>query len=325
MDKYEAAVVALVEGGPIDVEVWREVARSSPSTFHVWANIFSQLQQDEILEECYTNPQFRSFYNGDRSYINRNIEKLSELTFPDIKEMETFERPFEAETTAKAFADYAVRNRLPEDINYYHRQALLSNFPLQQARFILALGISKAGSVPVEAMGYVLEMMPYEAGAVSTVLSVYTEKYLRSLRIREFKDPFMGYVFGSEKLAERLDSTYHRRYGYLSILNVRNSRWTKSFQNWLLRHSSFDIPPLTYMDSVELIRDMEELDDDFFTERRLKTFDRLLRFIPGVRLRLPPETNLRFKEMFLVGRDGGYDNIKRCIVDGRKVFDRTNL
>lgn len=319
-DRYESAVLSLVNGWPVDVEVWREVAFASPSTFHIWANAFSQLQVDEIIEVCMLNADFRQYYTGDRTLLWNSVEKFPNYILEDFlnaNEIPAFSDREAAERFTRWYKKLWANSRPPTS----EALRLLSNFPdLQVVPLVEHSSYQRIDFTvtPVVLEAY-LEQSHFEADKAAWILGTYSVDQLRGLRPKQFKDPITAWLFGSAKMLEKLSGTSYRRLGYLALLNVRSDDWARFFQLWLTRHGVFDDKILEYFRDVEFTRDLKHLDDEFFTEPRLATFDNLLSCLPGVRLRMPPLLSIRFKEMFLVN-SGNYENIQRCVADGRKLF-----
>lgn len=319
MTNYEDALVRLV-AGEVDVETWREVAAAAPSTFYKWANRFEGLRDEAILTACWQDRVFREKLK-DQQIVTDNIEKFSKFSMDDFKEI----------TKMQPFSDHHVADRLLEfaAANYRFNEVeglrLLSNYPKKQVELLLAmrkmtgLESSEVRLSPEHAVSFI-EKAYYKAPIVTWLLS-YPPEEIRQWAPEEVQDPVMGYIFGGAKIVAKLNRTPFRKFGYLSLLNVRDPDWAKSFQLWLNRHGRFDVNLIQNFEAVSLTRDLSELDDEFFTNRRLGTLNSLLRLVPGIKLRVPPILSLKFKELFLCGMDGEYDNIRKCVIDGIKAFD----
>jgi hypothetical protein len=319
MTKYEDALVRLV-AGDIDVETWREVAAAAPSTFYKWANRFEGLRNESILTACWQDPQFRRRLK-DRTIIRDNVEKFEKFTledFDDIAQMKPFTDHLAADQL-RAFAKGSYRFDEVEGLR------LLSKYPKKQVKLLLAMRQAKGMTrsevrLSPEHVVSFIEQAYYKAPIVTWLLS-YPPEEIQQWAPKEVLDPVMGYIFGGPKIVAKLNKTPFRKFGYLSLLNVRDPDWAQSFQLWLNRHGRYDKKLVQNFRTVSLTRDLGDLDDEFFTDRRLGTLDGLLRHVPGIRLRVPPILSLKFKELFLCGMDGEYDNIRRCVIDGIKAFD----
>lgn len=319
MTNYEDALVRLV-AGEVDVETWREVAAAAPSTFYKWANRFEGLRDESVLTACWQDHVFRGKLK-DQQIIIDNIEKFSAFSIDDFKEI-TKMKPFSDHRAADQLLKFAESRWRFDEVEGLR---LLSNYPKKQVKLLLAMrnpgGIvrSEVHLSPEHVVSFI-EKAYYKAPIVTWLLS-YPPEEIQQWVPKETLDPVMGYIFGGAKIVAKLNRTPFRKFGYLSLLNVRDPDWAKSFQLWLNRHGRFDVRLIQNFQAVSLTRDLSELDDEFFTDRRLGTLDSLLRHVPGIKLRVPPILSLKFKELFLCGMDGEYDNIRRCVIDGIKAFD----
>jgi hypothetical protein len=329
-DRFERAVVALA-AGELDTDVWRTVAKANPLTFHVWANQFKLLQCKKVISACWYDPKFRDSYKG-RQLISDNIEKFHEnYTHTDFKAhsgMKPFTSRRAAEALVKKRGEYSYSTSFEFEPDYARVFELVGNFEDLQLQTLKIAGNSCdfrrswVQASPTVAKTYIENTM-YQSSVVKWLLQNHPMDAIRAWAPRKVQDPVMGYIFGGPNIIKQLDQhDEFRHLGYLSILNVSDDNWTDSFKVWWTRHGQFDKNLVEQFSSITLVRDLDDLGDEFFTDRRLRVLENLLTVVPHLKLRVPFVVSIKFKELFLCTNEGEFSHLKKAIVHGIKAFNR---
>jgi hypothetical protein len=325
-DRFERAVVALA-AGELDTDVWRTVARANPPTFHVWANQFKLLQCKEIISACWYTPKFRDSYCG-RQLISDNIEKFHEnYTHTDFK-LHSGMKPFTSRRAAKALVEKRGESTYGFEPDYARVFELVGNFEDLQLQTLEIAGNSydfrksEVQASPTVARTYIENTM-YRSAIVNWLLQNHSMDTVRAWAPRKVQDPVMGYIFGGPNIIKQLDQhDEFRHLGYLSILNVSDDNWMESFKAWWTRHGQFDKQLVEQFSGVSLVRNLDDLGDEFFTDRRLEVLENLLTVVPHLKLRVPFVVSIKFKELFLCTNEEEFSHLKKAIVHGIKAFSR---
>lgn len=311
MRDYTQLLVDL-HAGRVDEEAWREVASAAPSAFHHWANAFSDLQTENILEACRRNTDFRRNYTGGRRVINTHAEEFYECFLSDDFKIPEVIPPFKERKSAEAFVEFAARSDYA--VGFADAFRLMEKHPDCQVKIMMQRRKPLDDvDVSQEVMrGYLEREMIAETDVIASIFRSHSVEEIRSFGPTKFFNPQLGYMFGDEDMINSLESP---DYGYLALFNVRAENWADGFKSWLLRHSNFSSIQVEKFGILEVKRDLGHLPEEFFTKRRMAVMDEFVGKLAKTVITFPSDVNIRLKELLLSDISGKFENLKKHLLE----------